>query len=228
MLKKIGTSLAIASTLALAPGIANAISFDLSGGSAITPGTTNNILENGFELQNMADLNLNGSSSQKVELEFFFVGSESGYTNEFKFGSDISYTEYDPPQIPANSPISFGKTTVNGDDDMSLLSFLVNGNTVQETDSGYRTIAFAFLDLAAAGCNGDDLNGSKLSVNCLSASPTSTVLVALDDGGAGPDDNHDDWVGYIKATVVPLPAAVWLFGSFLLGLAGFGRFVRKR
>jgi hypothetical protein len=48
-----------------------------------------------------------------------------------------------------------------------------------------------------------------------------TYILGLDDGGSGPDDNHDDFIMAFKP--VPVPAAVWLLGSGLVGLAGLRR-----
>jgi hypothetical protein len=46
-----------------------------------------------------------------------------------------------------------------------------------------------------------------------------SIVIALDDSGAGPDDNHDDLVVHIKAEAVPEPGVLGLLG---LGLAGIG------
>ena len=59
-----------------------------------------------------------------------------------------------------------------------------------------------------------------------STGATNRILVMLDDSGAGPDDNHDDYVGILVAngpTPVPLPPAAWLLGSGLLGLMALRR-----
>ncbi|WP_170294843.1 VPLPA-CTERM sorting domain-containing protein [Roseospira navarrensis] len=52
----------------------------------------------------------------------------------------------------------------------------------------------------------------------------NTVLLALDDGGAGPDDNHDDMV--VSIAVTPLPAAAWFLLTAIGGLVG-ARWLRK-
>jgi hypothetical protein len=50
---------------------------------------------------------------------------------------------------------------------------------------------------------------------------TNVVVFGLDDRGAGPNDNHDDWVGI--AYVTPLPGAIFLFAPALAGLAWMRR-----
>ncbi len=82
-----------------------------------------------------------------------------------------------------------------------------------------RSIGFAILSCTtgAASCFSSDK--SVLSGD--------TIAFMFDDSGANVNDNHDDYVGYMTATLdappVPLPAAVWLMGSALLGLVGIGR-----
>ena len=51
------------------------------------------------------------------------------------------------------------------------------------------------------------------------------LVLAYDDqfSFAGVDDNHDDMLIRADFSPVPVPAAVWLFGSGLLGLFGFAR-----
>ena len=51
-----------------------------------------------------------------------------------------------------------------------------------------------------------------------------SLILFLDDSGAGPDDDHDDFAVRVEATHAPEPATMLLFGS---GLAGIGVF-RKR
>ena len=48
-----------------------------------------------------------------------------------------------------------------------------------------------------------------------------TVILGLDDGGAGPDGDYDDLILAFRA--VPIPGAVWLLGSGLIGLIGLRR-----
>lgn len=60
------------------------------------------------------------------------------------------------------------------------------------------------------------------TINGSTASFGNTLLIALDDGGAGIDDNHDDLVMVIKISNgsinVPEPATLGLLGAGLLGL----------
>src|SRR5262249_35810817 len=59
----------------------------------------------------------------------------------------------------------------------------------------------------------------------------SIVYAFFDDGGAGPDADYDDMVVKIEAfnaaLQAPIPSALVLFGSALLGLTVLGRRRRK-
>lgn len=48
-----------------------------------------------------------------------------------------------------------------------------------------------------------------------------TIILGLDDGGAGPDCDYDDHI--LSFRPVPVPGAIWLFGAGLFGLVGFRR-----
>ena len=53
----------------------------------------------------------------------------------------------------------------------------------------------------------------------------NSLYLFLDDGGAGPDDNHDDLVLLVSVAPIPLPAAGWLL---LGGLGALGVARRRR
>ena len=80
-----------------------------------------------------------------------------------------------------------------------------------------------FLSTANVGFTG---SGSSVSIGASSMTFNSATFLSL---GITPDTYTWTWAGdsiTLDATVVPLPAAVWLFGSGLLGLVGMAR--RKR
>lgn len=58
-----------------------------------------------------------------------------------------------------------------------------------------------------------------------SAIALEQLVLAYDDqfSTIGVDDNHDDMLIRVDFSPVPVPAAVWLFGSGLIGLAGVAR-----
>ena len=73
----------------------------------------------------------------------------------------------------------------------------------------------------------DNLNGSNLEgMGIMSSTTTSDLVLAYNDNYLGfIDSDFDDMMVRAKftSTVVPVPAAAWLFGSGLLGLIGMAR-----
>lgn len=59
------------------------------------------------------------------------------------------------------------------------------------------------------------------------ASITDTSLIMLFDDGAAGDTDLDDFAVRVSVSQVPLPAAVWLMLSALLGLVSFSRIRRS-
>ena len=62
-----------------------------------------------------------------------------------------------------------------------------------------------------------------LGCNTMNNATTGDVAwLALDDSGAGPNNDHDDWVGYVSVTALPVPdggVTMGLLGAALLGLS---------
>jgi len=218
-------ALAVIALGAVAAGTANAALVTITGGSSITTSNsgaqTNNVLGAGYVMQDNAVLATTGPNAR---IEYFFLGSESGWTNTLvtPFGSHAESDGY-PGVWPGNALFS-GVQAAAGAVDLKFSSSGFAGFLTQGGGNASRSIAFAFLD---PGCLGAGTMVGKST--CVSSSEVrdalgrAYVLFALDDSGAGPDDNHDDYVGYMRVSQVPLPAAVWLLGSGLLGLFAVGR-----
>lgn len=139
----------------------------------------------------------------------------------------------------------FGSVTINWDASLMTLNTTlaeINASTAAlgYTDSffsGFNSIdlvnGIAKIDFAAplVGPAGPDFNFFSLDFTALDVvSPTPTFVTAsLGQAGGWLDNNYNpiDPVNYASAAVVvnpvPVPAAIWLLGSGLLGLVGVAR-----
>ena len=222
-------------------GSANAAVVLINGGSSITtngsnPGK-NDVLRGGYDLQDNASI---ATTVANVYVQFYYLGAESGYNNTLHAGPGSAFGSHTETSnlYPGNWPGTFlfdgtlAAPSANG----QILYFTSNGfggNLLPAGGTSSRSIAFAYLNPSNVGCSlGGSMVGDKTCVSATEAAPDSNglryILFSLDDGGAGPDDNHDDYVGYFSyrlapQQVVPIPAAAWLLGSGLLGLLGFAR-----
>lgn len=160
-----------------------------------------------------ADLYLIAGALTNITVEF--IGKEASYTNRFYLNNAEIFTT---GSVPGSSSI----VGVNP----GLINFAFFSNLGGANP------------FAASVTNGN--NQSPLTdfvnyfvtfddsvVNGITPSSGSTVLLAFDDTGAGPDDNHDDMV--IRLTItngsfgVPEPGTMALLGAGLLGVAGLAR-----
>lgn len=189
----------------MAAGSAQAAIFSVTGGGAST-------LPSGFDLT-IPGLSAGDSItifdsgdpggfglvlSEPDTLTFEFLGSESQFTNTFAAGGgDLFSTDSTP--VGTTAQVAFG----------GGLDFLVD------------------FVLSSSG-GGSAANGGPISpgLSFAFANITDTsVILLFDDGGFGTD--FDDMAIKVSVSQVPLPPAVWLLISAILGLVSFSRIRRK-
>lgn len=200
------------------------IHLSASAGLIISGGTAGNT-ENGGAQNDVIDdvpgfygANLMVDVDSIVTFEFF--GSEAGWNSIFGYEDEsglIGSIE--------NHPGSSSGVVLASDDASYLQSFSVNV-------SGGSLLNF-FFEVLTGGHEGSIENGSNICPDSVSGSgctaqgipnfwlgsdgDTGAIWIALDDGGANKDDNHDDLVIRATAVSVPEPASIVLL---LAGLSG--------
>jgi hypothetical protein len=181
------------------------------------------------------------------ELLIEYLGAESGYDNSFVFQGTTLITEpennndwADPRQVGAGVGVGDTNNTSGGADAQNLQQWTYNIGAAGLLDFSF--ISGGGEGSAVNGSNPDDLAGDVgpnffatfWEPNTENALSGTMLDLWFDDTGANDDDNHDDMLIRLTAvdgdlTVVPIPAAAWLFGSALVGMAGIGyRRTRKQ
>lgn len=124
-----------------------------------------------------------------AQVTYTYVGKEAGWTNRFE----------------AAGGSAFVTGSSRSGDSFSLL----------QNVAGY--LDFSFLTRAGLVDNGSNSVRSVPSFFTQRLS-SGSVMIALDDGGAGPDSDFDDLVLRVDATSVPEPATLAVLGAGLLFL----------
>jgi hypothetical protein len=196
----------LAAGIAMAPIAADAALLSISDGTPFSTPRSNDVIGSGHTLRDNATL---GTTQSGVRLDYYFLGSESGFRNTVNtsFGS---HTEVDNPPYPNSLPGTFlfgGTQAASGPVALNFTSSDFLGSLALGGGDAFKSIALGYLV--------DTVSFS------ISATPTNVVLFALDDSGAGADDDHDDYVGYVVAT--PIPPALPLLLTALAGIGLIGR-----
>ncbi len=220
-----------AAALLLATGLAqpaDAALLSISGGAAATIPVTNDVIgAAGIGALGSSQYILDGrvsTTASNVTLTYYDIGSESGWTDQLVTQYLTDNDDFDGGSgvhLPLPGQLVGSELQVNAG--LVKLDFqcvaglcgdpkpfnVISNQGLFPTAPG-ASLAFAYLDPATFQ---------------IVAEATNVVLFALDDRGAGPDDNHDDYVGVVVAT--PVPAALPLFLTALGGAGLLGRRRRK-
>lgn len=187
-------------------------------------------------------------------VEFFYVGTEAGYTNTLVLNSSLllsgvsSYSStpgfnFAAPDatigsitVGKNQYVDFGFCTSGGqnvgsfgkcayNDDAASLIAQYNYKESSSSEAGYRSIAFRALT------SYNPVTGLANTSNYASWSTLDSHLWGLfwDDSGAKNDDNHDDFIAVarFRPAAVPEPSTLFLIGIGILAIGVVGRRARK-
>lgn len=139
-----------------------------------------------------------------------YLGQESGYNTGFSFEK----TGYRLGKAINSQTANY---------DIALNEYSTIGHTIY-TDVLSGILDFWFRDDHGGYVGNDGLKyrkGSSFAIleadKCITTYGCFNYILGFDDSGGGLDRDYDDFVVGVNLSPVPLPAAVWLFASALMG-----------
>ena len=202
-------TVACAGAVALSASLPANAAFVFSGGSTQPLPISGNDFNS--DLQGMGYNQMTTGTQLRVDQDgfvtFYYIAAESAYTNSFHSGSD-SITEN-------NDSFDFGG----------------HGNEVTIKVSAGEVLDFSFKSASSHAltpvnnaANNTNLSGlGIINDSGINGDGMSELVLAYNDNitlTAPGDADYDDMLVRAEFSAVPVPAAVWLFGSGLLGLMG--------
>lgn len=175
----------------------------LSGGTTVPMPIIGNDFDSDLDALGYTDMTTDAQLSvdQDGFVTFTYIGAESGFTNSFNTSSG-SMSE-------ANEAFNFSGYS-------SLTINVSAGDTLDFSFTSSDVNALSPVNNLA----GTNLEGLGIFT---AGSSLQQVVLGYDDQNFNDDDNHDDMLIRVDFSPVPVPAAVWLFGSGLIGLFGLAR-----
>ena len=224
-----GVLSAAAASLLLAAGAANAAYFsiveagagaDLTAGSIPGQPVNNNLLEPIFgagttSLDGYYGAAVNLVGSGKITAEFY--GWEATFYNNFNLGGATIFSNNGVGGVnsaPLGSPLD---TFTSGLTGPGLVDFSF------DTKNGLSGTVFDVINGTAENLLSDKRGFFVSILGNPTATKGSSIWLFFDDGGSGPDDNHDDLAVLLTVKPVPVPAAGFLLIAGLGGLVALKR-----
>lgn len=226
--------------------VASAATITIGGPTKLSTAANNNALSGGVLTDGSASgtpwftgdgAGVTVNAAGQYQVTWLYIGAESGFTNTFSTGGFTasenggaptgSFPISDLSSLPGSTFPNPSVVTYNGTAGSFIpFSFIspsdntpqTNGDPDNDPSVDLVTTIYAYVELQLSQA------GSIVGL-FLTDTPTNYFLAAFDDSGAGPDDNHDDYIvlGYVQP--VPIPAALPLFGAGVaaMGLLGWRR-----
>lgn len=153
--------------------------------------------------------------SQDGFIDFYYIGAESGFNNSFTAQGDALSGNNKGFLTEHNEAFNFsgyaGFTIAVSANDILNFSFTSDDATALTPVNNF---------------NNTNLQGLGIYYDSNQSGSLQQVVLGYDDQTINDDNDFEDMLvraDFRPDSVVPLPAAVWLFGGGLLGLVGMAR-----